>query len=306
MVFWQTKNYRSSCKKGKRGSILMPVLVSFLLILSGCRSNPAEKAKPEEGEEKIVGRAGDENLTFDEFNSNYVATQVVRDSAYNARKSIESWATESLFYQEALDKLSPEELDVEQQIENYRKSLINFAYQSRLIENNLDTVVSNEELQAYYEENSENFILKENIVKVDYIKVPLKAAGLEKIRKLVGSSKPKDQELLLTLCLQNAENFFMNDSTWLFVDDIKKEIPQLQDDNSYALVQGRVLEFTDDGYYYYLKINDVKIKNALSPLTFERANIRKYILNRRKTQLINGYKKALLERARAEKTFVIY
>jgi hypothetical protein len=280
------------------------VLLALLMPFAACKNSVS--TPPQAEEEKVVARAGDENLTFDEFNSNYVSTGIVRDSAYNARKSIESWALESLFYQEALDKLSADELDVEQQIENYRKSLINFAYQSRLIENNLDTVVSNEELQAYYEENSENFILKENIVKVDYIKVPLKAAGLEKIKKLVGSNKPKDQELLITLCLQNAENFFMNDSTWLFVDDIKKEIPQLQDDPSYALSQGRVLEFSDDDYYYYLKVNDIKIKNALSPLTFERANIRKYILNRRKTQLINGYKRGILERARAEKRFVMY
>src|SRR5690606_3995142 len=98
----------------------------------------------------------------------------------------------------------------------------------------------------------------------------------------------------------------MDDSTWLFVDDVRKEIPQLRDDPDYALMPGRVLEFNDEQYYYYLKVTDIKIKNALSPLTFERANIRQYILNRRKTQLITDYKRKLIEKAKQEKTFVIY
>ena len=211
-----------------------------------------------------------------------------------------------MFYQEALEKLADNELDVEEKVENYRRSLLNFAYQSKLIESELDTVVSAEEIQAYYDENRDNFVLKENIVKVHYIKVPVRAPGLEKIRKLAGSVKPKDHELLVTLCLQNAENFFMDDSTWLFVDDVRKEIPQLRDDPDYSLVPGRVLEFTDEDYYYYLKVIDIKIKNALSPITFERPNIRTYILNRRKTRLISGHKKSLLEKAKEEKTFVVY
>lgn len=254
----------------------------------------------------IVARAGDEQLSKDQFVRNYVGREVVRDSVYNARKFIESWALESLFYQEAVDNLSAAEMNVDELVENYRRSLLNFAYQSRLIETNLDTVVTGEEIQAYYDENRDNFILKENIVKVHYIKIPVLAPGLEKIRKLVGSDKPRDREQLNTLCLQNAENFFVDDSTWLFVDDVRKEIPQLREDPDYSLVPGRVLEFTDEDYYYYLKVTDIKIKNALSPLNFEKANIRKYILNRRKTQLISDYKRSLLEKAKTQKSFVIY
>ena len=50
----------------------------------------------------------------------------------------------------------------------------------------------------------------------------------------------------------------------------------------------------------------MKTKNSFSPLNFEVANIRKFILNNRKTQLINQYKLLLLEKARASKDYVIY
>jgi hypothetical protein len=285
-----------------RQALVWPLLMLLCFASQGCGRLEME----EEPAEKLVARAGDENLSVQSYNKNFAGAGARRDSAYVARKAIESWALEALFYQEAIDKLSAAELDVEHQVEEYRRSLINYAYQNRLVESNLDTVVSQEEVQQYYEDNRQNFILKENIVKVEYIKVPVQAPGLEKIRKLTGSDKKKDRDQLLTLCLQNAETFFMNDSTWLFVDAVRKEIPQLQDEEDYALVPGRVLEYTDDQYFYYLKVKDVKIKNALSPINFERGNIRKYILNKRKTQLLNRYKRGLLEKAKADKRFVIY
>jgi hypothetical protein len=141
---------------------------------------------------------------------------------------------------------------------------------------------------------------------VNYFKVPAGAPMLPKIKKLLGSSNPKDKEQLISLCIQNAENFFMNDSIWLFLEDIKKEIPALREQPDFNLSPGRVIEFSDNEYYYYLKVKDVKVKNGLSPLNFEAQNIKKYIINMRKTALIMEYKKNLLEKAAADKTFKIY
>ena len=98
----------------------------------------------------------------------------------------------------------------------------------------------------------------------------------------------------------------MNDSTWLFLDDIKKEIPALKEQPDFNLSMGRVVEFTDDQYYYYLKVKDVKVKNGLSPINFEAQNIKKFIINKRKTRLITDYKKTLMEKARTDKKFIIY
>ncbi len=257
-------------------------------------------------DEKIVAVAGTDELDVETYRDNFISTGIIKDSSYNSKKSIESWATESLFYQEALEKLGSDELQIDREVEAYRRSLVNFIYQSRIVEANLDTVISAEEIEGYYNEHRESFILKQNILKVNYIKVPLKAPGIDKIRKLVSAPGTKEHEQLRLLCIQNAENFFMNDSTWLFLDDIEKEIPQLRDEPDFNLGAGRVLEFNDEMYYYYLKVKDVKVKNGLSPLAFEKQNIRKFIINQRKSQLISQYKKILLEKAKAEKRFLIY
>ena len=46
------------------------------------------------------------------------------------------------------------------------------------------------------------------------------------------------------------------------------------------------------------------VKNGLSPINFESKNIRKFIINNRKTQLISQYKQILLEKAKTNKTFI--
>lgn len=250
--------------------------------------------------------AGSEKLSKDELKEYSGSFAGQKDSAAMMKKTIENWATDALFYQEALTRLEEDEMQVQREVDNYRKDLINHIYQTKIIEANLDTNVSRDEIQQYYDENRDNFILKDNIVKVNYYKIPVKVKVLDKMKRLFYAVNPKDKEQLQSLCAQYAENYFINDSTWLYLDDIKKEIPGLKDQPDLAISYGRVFEFTDELYYYFLKIKDVKVKNGLSPLNFERQNIRNFIINRRKTMLIQQYKQQLLRKAKEEKKFVVY
>jgi hypothetical protein len=216
--------------------------IFFLFFLAGCTGLVK---KPEEKSARVIARAGSEDLDEESYTENFVSTGIIRDSAYNAKKSIEKWAGESLFYQEAMEKLTDSEKKIEREIQTYRKALVNHIYQSRILEEYLDTNITNQEIEEYYNTYRDNFILKENIVKVIYFKIPVKAPALAKIRSLVSSQKPKDIEQLTTLVNQNAENFFMNDNTWLFIDDVKKEIPQLEEEADVNIQPGRVFEIMD-------------------------------------------------------------
>ncbi|MEO6305183.1 MAG: hypothetical protein ABIP51_18635 [Bacteroidia bacterium] len=278
--------------------------ILFIGAIVSCNNGP-DKA---EAVSKPVAKAGNDILNLNDYKENYIAIESIHDSTVLAKKSIENWAIESLFYQEAMSKLNPDEIEIDKQVEAYKRSLVNYIYQTKLIEANLDTNISRREIEQYYSDHEANFILKENIVKVHYFKIPVKAAGLEKIKRLLRSYVyvPKDVEPLKNLASQNAENFFMNDSTWLYLEDIKKEMPKLRDQPDFSLTQGRVIEFSDELYYYYLRIKEVKVKNGLSPLNFEKQNIKNFIINKKKTELINQYKFQLLEKAKTEKTYTVY
>jgi len=279
---------------------------SLVLIILLCVLNSCNTAQHKSSNEKKIASVGIEELTDKEFKKQLIYSSNKTDSTAFAKKTIENWVVETLLFQEALTKLEPEEIDVEAQVNEYKKQLINYIYETKLIENNLDTLVSQNEIEEYYNEHIDNFILKDNIVKVNYFKIPIQSKEIGKIKKLLISVQPKDKEQLEVLCLQHAESYFINDSVWLLLDDIKREIPKLKDQLEYNAMKGRVIEIGDAEAYYYLKIKDVKIKNSVSPLGFEKTNIKTFIINSRKLKLIQAYKQQLLEKANAEKTFKIF
>jgi hypothetical protein len=250
--------------------------------------------------------AGEEQLSSEEFKKlSFLSQPNKNDSLQIVSRMIERWAKEELFYQEAKKKLLPEDQDVEAEVEKYRKELINYRYEVKLIENNLDTAVTKTEIEEYYNNNQDNFILKDNIVKVNYFKIPVQSKMLDKIKKCIWSFNPKDKEQLPQLCAQYADNYFINDSTWLLLEDVKKEIPQLKDLTEYNFYAGRYFEYTDNLNYYYLKIKEVKVKNGLSPINFESNNIKNILLNQRKLELINQYKQQIFDKAKTDKMFKI-
>ncbi len=281
---------------------LLFLLLGLLTVNTGCKDQTEKK----ERDEKVIAQLGTETLYESDFKQILIPAGNKADSAVYAQKSIEKWALENALYLDAMNKLEPDEIDVEQQVNEYKKQLINYIYETKIIENNLDTIVSKEEIEDYYNTYLDNFILKDNIVKVNYFKIPSQSKEISKLKKLLNATDAKDRNQLEALCSQHAESYFLNDSVWLLLDDIKREIPKMKEALEYNVIKGRVVEFSDSEAYYYLKIKDVKIKNSISPLSFEKNNIKTFIINSRKIKLIEDYKQQLLDKAKGDKTFKIF
>ncbi|MCU0359406.1 MAG: hypothetical protein MUF75_01615 [Bacteroidia bacterium] len=285
-------------------SFFLHLLFTGLLGLAVACHAPIEKDKVDES--TLIAKIDTETLSKAEFYQLFKSVYAGKDSVTIAKRIIDAWAGETLVFLDATQNLGEAQQSITKQVEDYRKNLMNHLYFSKIIEENLDTAISEDEIVEYYTVHSDNFILKDNIVKVDYIKVPMQAPDLEKIKKLLKSQNSKDKPLLVELCSKNAENFFLNDSTWLYTSDVRKEIPKLTDEPDFSLFTGKTVVFEDENYLYYLKIKDIKIKNGLSPLNFERNNIKKYILLNRKTLLLNSFKQNLLEEAKATKKLKLF
>ncbi len=228
------------------------------------------------------------------------------DSLIFIQNYINNWANNEVFYQQALNYLTEEELNINKEIEEYKKNLLSYKFQTKLINDKLDTNVSISQIEDYYKANTQNFLLKNNIVKVLYVKTPVNIPNIEKLKKLCYSTSQKDAEQLNSMCIQYANNYYMNDNTWLMFDDLKKEIPQLKEVPDYTVQNGKIFEFTDATSFYFLKIIEVKSKNTLSPLNFEKNNIKNMLINQRKQQLITSIKKDFFDKAKTNKELKIY
>lgn len=239
---------------------------------------------------KVIARVNSTYLYEDNIQDIVPKGTSTKDSIELVKKYIDNWIRETLVIQKAEDNLSDAQKNVEKQLQDYRNSLITYTYEKELVKQKLDTTVTNEEIEAYYNTNKSNFELKDNIIKVLYIKVNKKAPGINKLEKWYTSDNTKDRQQLAEYCHQFAENFYLDDNSWLLFDDLLKEIPIQTYNKELFLQNNRLVEVSDSLFNYYLNIKGFKIRNSTSPLSFEKDNIKNIILNKRKLQLVTKMK----------------
>ena len=253
-----------------------------------------------------IARANNAYLYLDNIRDIVPIGTSTKDSLELLNKHIDNWLHETLVIQKAEDNLTDEQKNVETQLQDYRNSLITYTYEKELVKQKLDTLVTNEEIEKYYDTNQGNFELKDNIIKVIYVKVNKKAPGLNELRKWYKSDNIKDRERLADYCHQFAENFYLNDNSWLLFDDLLKEIPIQAYNKELFLQNNRFVEVNDSTNSYFLNIKGFKIRNSRSPLSFEIENIKNIILNKRKLQLITKMKEDIYNDAANSNKIEIY
>jgi hypothetical protein len=181
-----------------------------------------------------------------------------------------------------------------------------FNYEKELVQQKLDTLVSDSAVKNYYDKNPNEFLLKENIVKVWYVKLPVNSAGIAAVRNLYKLESLAAKTTLEEYCRKNAVNYYLDDSTWLYFHDLVKEIPVKTYGQEDYLKFHRNIELEDSLYSYFLNIKDLKLKESVSPLSFEKENVKKIILNKRKLKLIKDMQDKVFREALKNKDFEIF
>ncbi|HOV11554.1 MAG TPA: hypothetical protein PLL90_07310 [Bacteroidales bacterium] len=227
------------------------------------------------------------------------------DSMDIVNEYVDNWINQQLIIAQAEKNLSDEEKDFTKQLEEYKNSLTVFQYESKLISQRLDTLVTDEEISRYYELHKDNFVLKENIVKVIYVKIP-KEVSPAPVRNLIRSGSPQEMKKLQDFCHKYAVNYYLDDQSWLLFNDILKEIPINTYNQEEYLKNNRFIEIQDSAYTYLMNIKGFMIKEGLSPLSFEQGNIRDIIINKRKLALIENMRKDIYDNALRKKDFEVF
>ena len=208
---------------------------------------------------------------------------------------------------QAEDNLEETNRDFTRQIEQYRNSLIIYAYESELVKQKLDTVVSQAEIESYYKENQENFHLRENIVLASYVIISKNSPAATKIKSLLVSTREADKEKLQTLCQENGADYRINDgTTWMAFTDLTRKIPLTVDDQEDFLSKNKYYEVKDSTTMYYVAISAYKSKESMSPLNFETENIRTILLNKRKAELLKQMEEDLYNDAVKRNKYEIF
>jgi hypothetical protein len=274
-------------------------LIDFKEGNTGLNFNENQEIKP-------IARAHDQYLYASDLEGLIPPEISKADSANLVQRYIRSWINKQLVIREASEKLNLEEAEIERKVLDYRYALMIHEYQKSFINEQLDPEVSDEEIQTYYEDHKDNFQLRQNIIKCRYVKLPLEAPKLNIFKRLIQGEGEKQTDELKSYCYQYATTFHL-DSTWVNFDEVIKNTPMASVDNKIQFIKNNpYFETKDENHYYFLKINDYKISDEISPLDWVKDDIEKIIINKRKVTIAKELEEGIYDRAEKNNDFEIY
>lgn len=177
----------------------------------------------------------------------------------------------------------------------FKGEISEFYLVQELLDQKMDTSVSESEMLTYYKNNLKEFELNDFIVKALYIKVQNSSDKISALKRLYLLKKDKDLQQVESIAKLYAEDFYFDNQNWVFADDILKRIP-VRSLNKESLVLNRTKTYlSDEKFTYFLNVLDVKLKNDPPPFEFVKDQIRNRILNQREGDLRKSIKVDLLK-----------
>ena len=232
--------------------------------------------------------------------------KATEDSTFFIERYMNLWIRKQLMIYHSEINLSSDLLNYEAQIADYRSSLLIYAYQQELINQNFDTSITSNEISDYYNQYREEFKLVKNIFMGRYIVVDKSAPKSKNLKKWYKSNKPDDIESLTDYCHQFAKEYYLSDSSWQYFSSINNKLPKFITEEEYFLQNTKGVWFEDQQYRHYIYIKNYQIKGSISPLALEREKIRNVLLNKNKIQYLKQLEDELYQNALALKKIKIY
>lgn len=229
-----------------------------------------------------------------------------KDSLVLAKRYINTWVKDQLMMNRAEQALTEEQKDFELQIAEYHRSLLIYSYRQKLLQQKLDTLVSAEEIQSYYQDNISNFVLGRDVIKGTYIKVPLSAPRLDELRRWSYTNGEDELNNIEKYCISYAEKYSDFNETWIYFSSIKPQLPITISQPSRYLRYNKNLETSDTEFRYFLHISAHLPEGEMTPLEMVSGDITSIILNKRKIEFFQDLEHKVYNDGITRNQFEIY
>lgn len=267
----------------------------MLLICSACHHR----------REDVIARAFDEYLYRSDIEGLVAEGTSPEDSAAIVSNYVNQWIQQMVVLEKAKHNVKE---NFDKELQNYRNSLITYAYECHIVDQMLDTNISDEEISDYFQSNKDNFLLSTTIVRVLYAKMLKGAKEAGQIRNLMSRNNLTDEALveLQRLVVASGAEYSLDESLWIPFHRFQSIIP-VESWNEGAFAREHTnIAFSDDSYYYVARILESRAVNEQAPLEYERDNIRTILLNKRKIDVIKNMQRDLLKKAESDGKIEIY
>jgi len=276
------------------------VFLLLVLLVSSCQLK-------EVSSDKIVARVYNHYLYASEVNDHIRANLSSADSTSMAKNYINAWVKEQLLLEKAVFNLNPsQQASLENLIRQYRNDIFIKTYQEEWLKSRMDTLVTPQEIEAYYKENKQNFKLHQDLVRGRYVQLPLANFNKASVSRALKRFNESDRNYLDSISLQ-FNSAYLNDSVWFrpqaFFNRINKSSPKEYDR---YLKSKRFFEIEDSIDLYLVFVEEVRRRNEIAPLSHINPTLKQILLNKRKLETMRQFDNNILEEAIKNKTLEIY
>lgn len=251
----------------------------------------------------LIARAG-ENFLYQNQLPSFSSEQ---DSILRYLNYIETWAKEKILYDLSLTNLSQSKKnDLDLLVEKYKVDLYINSYKDLIVNSRIDSIVTDEEIESFYNRNIDNFKLNENLLKYRYLKVPSDNINISRIRRYIQRLNESDREFLDSLNFQFAD-LKINDTMWFTEREVISSIEFINQKNKSNYMRiNRLYELEDDQYTNYFIVKDLLKSGNIPPLSYLYDRIKSNIINQRKLNLIQNINKEILNDALKSSKYEVF
>ena len=213
-----------------------------------------------------MARVNDAFLFETDIDFSFVEGQSESDSIIYVQNIINNWATTQLLIDGANLNLTKEtQTEFEQLVQQYKSDLYTSAYVEALVNKNLDTSITDQELDEVYSSNKQLFVLKEDLLKMRYVNVNASLSNLEEVKKRFKRYNAEDKTRLDSISIQ-FNSFYLKDSIWIKSEQAISKIKPLQIGfNKVLLKKPNFIQLKDSLGLYLMQINEVLERGSQAP-----------------------------------------
>ena len=228
-----------------------------------------------------------------------------KDSVDFAEQYIRNWVEDMLLYQKAEGNI-PDNAKIKELVASYRKALVMHTFQEELVNQEVGNSITDTEIESYYTQNPEAFRAEQPFVQGLYLKVPLKAKDLSKVRTWYKKNTQEAIDKLEKYGISNAVDYEYFYDRWIAVSDLALKLPvkELKTDTDY-LNRNKNVEVKDTAFCYFLHVENFIPKGETLPLEYAKNEIKEILINLKRVDFINKMRRDLYEQA-SENNKVIY
>lgn len=244
----------------------------------------------------VIAQVYEAKLYDSDLQHLFDSTVSSEDSVFLVKEFINSWISRQVVLHESKTVLTDKERDKSKQLDDYLNDLLSYETLNKLAIAKTDSSFSEEELQDYYNQNLDEFELSANILKLVFFQLP---ADLENLNVLWNDfvKSDADYNTFKALAKEHQSNYSVDSASWVFFDDILKEIPINTYNQEHFLNNNKNIQINEGPYSYFVKILDFRIKSDRSPFELERERIKKILFVKNQKESLKKVETELIEKA---------